>query len=55
MRGADSSFSETYMEYGKEKPQASATKQMGMRDGLPKLSSKMHEKYARLRLHFWHP
>ncbi len=28
MRGADSDFLETYMEYGEEKPQASATKQM---------------------------
>ena len=30
MRGADSGLSETYMEYGDEKPQASRAKQIGM-------------------------
>ncbi|HEX8993813.1 MAG TPA: uracil-DNA glycosylase [Candidatus Paceibacterota bacterium] len=32
MQGADSGFSETYTEYGGEKPQASATKHVGMRE-----------------------
>ncbi len=37
MRGADSGFSETYMEYGEEKTQVSVTKQMGMCGGLQKI------------------
>ncbi len=34
MRGADGDSSETYTEYGEEKSQVSATKQVGMREGL---------------------
>ncbi len=37
MRGTDSGFSETYMEYGDEEPQASVTKQVGMRGVLQKV------------------
>ncbi len=34
MRGVDGGFLETYMEYGEKKPQVSATKQLGMCEGL---------------------